>query len=110
MCAITMSGGNSARKLSISVVLPDPMSPVITTKPAASQIVASMYAFARECCLLANRNCGSGVRRNGGSLSWNNSQYMAGDGAPKTVGAKPNTKDAVFREAESPFRGRDQCL
>ena len=60
----------------MSVVLPEPMSPVITTKPSASQIVDSMYAFARACCLLANRNCGSGVSRNGGSVSWNSSQYI----------------------------------
>ena len=76
MCARTMSGGSSARKLSISVVLPEPMSPVITTKPSASQIVDSMYALARACCLLANRNCGSGVSRNGGSVSLNSSQYI----------------------------------
>jgi hypothetical protein len=76
MCASTMSSGSSARKLSMRVVLPEPMSPVMTTNPSESQIVDSMYALARECCLLANRNCGSGVSRNGGSVSWNSSQYM----------------------------------
>ncbi len=30
----------------------------------------------RACCLLANRNCGSGVRRNGCSSSWKSSQYI----------------------------------
>jgi hypothetical protein len=71
-----MSSGTSDKKLSMSVVLPEPMSPVMTTNPSASQIVDSMYAFARACCLLANRNCGSGVSRNGGSVSWNSSQYI----------------------------------
>ena len=60
----------------MSVVLPEPMSPVMTTNPSASQIVDSMYALARACCLLANRNCGSGVSRKGGSVSWNSSQYI----------------------------------
>jgi hypothetical protein len=69
MWASAMSFGSSERNASISVVLPEPISPVMTTNPSASQIVDSMYAFARACCLLANRNCGSGVRRNGGSVS-----------------------------------------
>src|SRR5262245_42048389 len=35
---------------------------------------------------------------------------MAGGGAPKTVGAKPNTKTSVLREVESSFRARDHSL
>ena len=34
-------------KVSISVVLPEPISPVMTTKPSVNQIVDSMYALAR---------------------------------------------------------------
>src|SRR5262249_15608469 len=64
------------RKLSISVVLPEPISPVITTKPSVNQIVDSMYALARACCLDRYRNCGSGLSRNGSSFSLNGSRYM----------------------------------
>ncbi len=48
ICATTTSGSSSFRKVSIRVVLPEPISPVITTKPSVNQIVDSMYAFARE--------------------------------------------------------------
>src|SRR5580698_1205199 len=68
---------NSRRKVSMSVVLPEPISPVITTKPSVNQIVDSMYALARACCLLRYRNCGSGLSRNGNSRSLNSSRYMA---------------------------------
>ena len=33
------------------MVLPEPISPVITTKPSVNQMVDSMYALARACCL-----------------------------------------------------------
>ena len=49
-CATTTSAGTSFRKDSIRVVLPEPISPVITTKPSVNQIVDSMYALARACC------------------------------------------------------------
>src|SRR6202012_5130430 len=60
----------------MSVVLPEPISPVITTKPSVNQMVDSMYALARACCLLRYRNCGSGLNRNGNSRSLNSSRYM----------------------------------
>ncbi len=46
--ATTTSWSISLRNDSISVVLPAPISPVITTKPSVNQIVDSMYALARE--------------------------------------------------------------
>src|SRR5665213_2510896 len=76
-CATTTSRWTSWRKDSMRVVLPEPISPVITTKPSVNQIVDSMYALARACCLLRYRNCGSGLRRNGNSRSLNSSRYMA---------------------------------
>src|ERR1700733_5111396 len=76
ICATTASVCNSCKNVSIKVVLPAPISPVITTKPSVNQIVDSMYALARACCLLRYRNCGSGLRRNGNSRSLNNSRYM----------------------------------
>ena len=92
----------------MSVVLPEPMSPVMTTKPSASQIVDSMYAFARACCLLANRNCGSGVSRNGGSVSLNSSQYMAiAVRGPLTTGSETTPKAVLFRGAESLIRPKN---
>ncbi len=48
ICATTTSWSISRRKVSIRVVLPAPISPVITTKPSVNQIVDSMYALARE--------------------------------------------------------------
>src|SRR5271154_2677256 len=50
----------------------------MTTNPSVNQIVDSMYALARACCLLKYRNCGSGLRRNGNSWSLNSSKYMNG--------------------------------
>ena len=50
ICATTTSEGTSFRKDSIRVVLPEPISPVITTKPSVNQMVDSMYALARACC------------------------------------------------------------
>jgi N-acetylmuramic acid 6-phosphate etherase len=41
----------------------------LSREDATARIQQAMYAFARACCLLANRNCGSGVSRNGGSVS-----------------------------------------
>src|ERR1017187_4298643 len=76
ICATTTSGCNSRRNVSMSVVLPAPISPVITTKPSVNQMVDSMYALARACCLLKYRNCGSGLRRNGNSWSLKSSKYM----------------------------------
>src|SRR5690242_4290361 len=66
----------------MSVVLPEPISPVITTKPSVNQMVDSMYALARACCLLRYRNWGSGLSRNGSSLSLNRSRYMEVAAAP----------------------------
>ncbi len=60
----------------MSVVLPAPISPVMTTKPSVNQIVDSMYALARACCFERYRNSGSGLSRNGSSLSLNGSRYM----------------------------------
>src|ERR1700691_5381391 len=79
ICATTASVCSSRKKVSIKVVLPGPISPVITTKPSVNQIVDSMYAFARACCLLRYRNCGSGLRRKGKSWSLNSSRYMDAD-------------------------------
>src|ERR1700679_3587946 len=76
ICATTASVCNSRKNVSINVVLPAPISPVITTKPSVNQIVDSMYALARACCLLKYRNCGSGLRRNGNSWRLNSSKYM----------------------------------
>src|ERR1700674_5019126 len=76
ICATTASVCISCRNVSINVVLPAPISPVITTKPSVNQIVDSMYALARACCLLKYRNCGSGLRRNGNSWSLKSSKYM----------------------------------
>ena len=59
-----------------SVVLPEPISPVITTKPSVNQIVDSMYALARAWCFDRYRNCGSGVSRKGSSCSLNSSRYI----------------------------------
>src|ERR1700675_2288014 len=78
ICATTASVCISCRKVSIKVVLPEPISPVITTNPSVNQIVDSMYALARACCLLKYRNCGSGLRRNGNSWSLKSSKYMNG--------------------------------
>ena len=58
------------------VVLPAPISPVITTNPSVNQMVDSMYALARAWCLLRYRYCGSGLSRKGRSLSLNSSMYM----------------------------------
>src|SRR5262250_1266923 len=87
ICATTTSFSSSLRKVSISVVLPEPISPVITTKPSVNQMVDSMYALARACCLLRYRNCGSGLKRNGNSLSLKGSRYMG-------VGSHPMLRDA----------------
>src|SRR5882757_2528081 len=76
ICATTTSLCSSRKNVSINVVLPAPISPVITTKPSVNQIVDSMYALARACCLLKYRNCGSGLRRNGNSWSLNSSKYI----------------------------------
>src|ERR1700722_3140073 len=78
ICATTASVCSSRKNVSIKVVLPAPISPVITTKPSVNQIVDSMYALARACCLLRYRNCGSGLRRNGKSWSLKSSRYMTG--------------------------------
>ena len=51
ICATTTSCSQLRRKDSISVVLPEPISPVITTKPSVNQMVDSMYALARAWCL-----------------------------------------------------------
>src|ERR1700680_1697423 len=87
ICATTTSAGTSLRKDSISVVLPEPISPVITTKPSVNQMVDSMYALARACCFDRYRNCGSGLSRNGNSLSLKGSRYMR-------VGSQPMLRDA----------------
>ena len=42
ICATTTSLSSSRRKVSISVVLPEPISPVMTTKPSVNQMVDSM--------------------------------------------------------------------
>src|SRR6185436_3241556 len=94
--ATTTSESSCRRKLSISVVLPEPISPVMTTNPSANQMVDSMYAFARACARDRNRNCGSGLSRNGGSRSLNISEYMprryygkAGGGSWKPLSTPP---------------------
>src|SRR3984885_6831763 len=79
ICATTASVCNSRKNVSINVVLPAPISPVITTKPSVNQIVDSMYALARACCLLKYRNCGSGLNRKGNSVSLKSSRYIAED-------------------------------
>src|SRR5215470_7332813 len=87
ICATTTSAGTSLRNDSMSVVLPEPISPVITTKPSVNQMVDSMYALARACCFERYRNCGSGLKRNGNSLSLKGSRYMG-------VGSHPMLRDA----------------
>src|SRR2546423_6989953 len=87
ICATATSAGTSLRKDSISVVLPEPISPVITTKPSVNQMVDSMYALARACCFDRYRNWGSGLSRNGNSLSLKGSRYML-------VGSQPMLRDA----------------
>src|SRR4029077_5759741 len=87
ICATTTSAGTSLRKDSIRVVLPEPISPVMRTKPSVNQIVDSMYALARACCFDRYRNCGSGLSRNGNSLSLKGSRYMR-------VGSQPMLRDA----------------
>src|SRR5438477_10868902 len=84
---MTTSDWISLRKDSMSVVLPEPISPVITTKPAVNQMVDSMYALARACCFDRYRNWGSGLSRNGNSLSLKGSRYML-------VGSQPMLRDA----------------
>ena len=69
ICATTTSESSWRRKLSISVVLPEPISPVMTTKPSVNQMVDSMYALARAWAWDRYRNCGSGLSRNGSSRS-----------------------------------------
>src|SRR5690606_2830863 len=79
----------------------------MTTNPSASQIVDSMYALARACCLLANRNCGSGVSRKGGSLSLNSSQYIVLKSATSssTTASAEQRSDAIRSPAaEAAFR------
>ncbi len=49
ICAMTTSESSWRRKLSMSVVLPAPISPVMTTNPSVNQMVDSMYALARAC-------------------------------------------------------------
>ena len=75
-CATTTFCSISRRNVSISVVLPEPISPVITTNPSVNQIVDSMYAFAREWIGLGYRKAGSGLSRNGRSVSLKWSRYM----------------------------------
>src|SRR5688572_7363571 len=75
--ATTTSLSSSRRNVSSSVVLPEPISPVITTKPSVNQIVDSMYALARAWCFDRYRNAGSGLSRNGSSVSWKCSRYMS---------------------------------
>src|SRR6516162_1755359 len=87
ICATTTSAGTSFRNDSMSVVLPEPISPVITTKPSVNQMVDSMYALARACCFERYRNCGSGLKRNGNSLSLKGSRYI-------DVGSQPMLRDA----------------
>src|SRR3974377_2217692 len=50
-------------------------------------MVDSMYALARACCFERYRNCGSGLKRNGNSLSLKGSRYM-------DVGSQPMLRDA----------------
>src|SRR2546421_4268123 len=108
ICTTTTSAGTSLRKDSISVVLPEPISPVITTKPSVNQMVDSMYALARACCFDRYRNWGSGLSRNGNSLSLKGSRYML-------VGSQPMLRDAnadgqileqASRASVTPGRGR----
>src|SRR5215472_9872964 len=87
ICATTTSVWTSFRKDSIRVVLPAPISPVMTTKPSVNQIVDSMYALARACCFERYRNCGSGLSRNGSSLSLKGSRYIG-------VGSQTMLRDA----------------
>src|SRR6202011_6039773 len=89
ICATTASVCNSRKNVSINVVLPAPISPVITTNPSVNQIVDSMYALARACCFDRYRNSGSGLKRNGNSLSLKGSRYMG-------VGSR-----AMLREANA---------
>ena len=42
ICATSTSFSSSRRKVSINVVLPQPISPVMTTKPSVNQTVDSM--------------------------------------------------------------------
>src|SRR5690606_1129109 len=50
---------------------------VITTNPSVNQMVDSMYALARAWARDRNRNCGSGLSRNGSSRSLKVSMYIA---------------------------------
>src|SRR5215469_3078057 len=85
--ATTTSVCTSLRKDSMSVVFPEPISPVMTTKPSVNQMVDSMYALARACCFERYRNCGSGLSRKGSSLSLKGSRYMG-------VGSQAMLRDA----------------
>src|ERR1700738_5339336 len=110
ICATTASICNSCKNVSIRVVLPAPISPVITTNPSVNQIVDSMYALARACCLLRYRNCGSGLSRKGSSFSLNSSRYMcfyywrdaaaaAGTPALRSIDAQGLPGASILRDA-----------
>src|SRR5256884_4349393 len=108
ICATTTSAGTSLRKDSISVVLPEPISPVITTKPSVNQMVDSMYALARACCFDRYRNWGSGLSRNGNSLSLKGSRYMLVDSQPmlRDANADGQILEQAARARVAPGGGR----
>src|SRR5688572_16327668 len=63
-------------RVRISVVLPDPMSPVMAQKPACPARLYSRMLSASECLLLMNRKSGSGSSENGFSFSPKKDSYM----------------------------------
>src|SRR4030095_13377171 len=83
-------------RVRISVVLPDPMSPVMAQKPAGPARLYSRMLSASECLLLMNRKSGSGSSENGFSFSPKKDSYMP-------------TYLVVFRGRWSGLVGVQQC-
>src|ERR1700676_2367300 len=61
----------------MSVVLPDPISPVNKQNAACDSIAYSSIVSAAECCCEAYRNAGSGFIANGFELNLKWRRYMA---------------------------------
>ena len=68
--AVTYCEPSSRRAVLSTVVLPVPISPVMTTKLSWFISAKRTLAAARECCPVMNRNLGSGARSNGRQFSW----------------------------------------
>src|SRR4051812_3505993 len=66
-----------SRKARTSVVLPEPISPVMTQKPACPVKLYSSRLRPMACRLLRNRNSGSGSRLNGLFFRLKNASYIS---------------------------------